>query len=114
RLRVVPIRFENNRLVGAMIDPLDMAAADEIATLTGRPITRVGLEQEAFSELMREHYGTTAARMAESLAGQASEADNELDHNLDAIEADDLHRMAEQPTLINLVNLILLEGIQQR
>ena len=33
---------------------------------------------------------------------------------LDAIEADDIHRMAEQPTLINLVNLLLLEAIQSR
>ena len=114
RLRVVPVRFEGNRLLVAMVDPLDIAAADEISTLTGRPVTRVGLEQEAFSEMMRENYGTTAARMAESLAGQTSEADGDLDHNTDAIEADDLHRMAEQPTLINLVNLLLLEAIRQR
>src|SRR5436190_182503 len=43
RLRVVPLRFENNRLLVAMVDPLDMASADEVATLTGRPITRAGL-----------------------------------------------------------------------
>jgi type II secretory ATPase GspE/PulE/Tfp pilus assembly ATPase PilB-like protein len=114
RLRVVPIRFENNRLVVAMVDPLDIAAADEIAALTGRPVTRIGLEQQAFSELMRAHYGTTAARMAESLAGQTDEGSSEIDTNLDAIEADDIHRMAEQPTLINLVNLLLLEAVQSR
>jgi type II secretory ATPase GspE/PulE/Tfp pilus assembly ATPase PilB-like protein len=114
RLRVVPLRLEENRLVVAMVDPLDIAAADEVSTLTRRPITRVGLEQQAFSELMRRHYGTTAARMAESLAGQTAESDTELDHNLDAIEADDIHRMAEQPTLINLVNLLLLEAVQSR
>jgi len=113
RLRVVPIRIENNRLVVAMLDPLDIASADEVATLTGRPITRVGLEPQAFSEMMRRHYGTTAARMAESLAGQ-TDAVNDLDHNLEAIEADDIHRMAEQPTLINLVNLLLLEAVQGR
>ena len=46
------------------------------------------------------------ARMAESLAGQAdASSSSDLEHNLDAIEADDIHRMAEQPTLINLVNL---------
>jgi type IV pilus assembly protein PilB len=114
RLRVVPIRIENNRLIVAMVDPLDIAAADEVATLTGRPITRVGVEQQAFSEMMRAHYGTTAARMAESLGGQAADADSGLEHNLEAIEADDIHRMAEQPTLINLVNLLLLEAVQSR
>ncbi|HRQ75051.1 MAG TPA: GspE/PulE family protein [Phycisphaerales bacterium] len=113
RLRVVPVRLEGNRLVVAMLDPLDIASADEIGTLVGRPITRIGLPKKAFSELMREHYGTTAERMAESLAGDAGDT-TDLEHNFDAVEADDLHRMAEQPTLINLVNLLLLEAIQQR
>ncbi|MCP3905952.1 MAG: type II/IV secretion system protein [Planctomycetes bacterium] len=113
RLRIVPLRLEDGRLVVAMVDPLDIAAADEMAALTGRPVTRVGLEQEAFAELLREHFGTTAARMAESLASETDEP-TDLEHNLDAIEADDLHRMAEQPTLINLVNLLLLEAVQCR
>ncbi len=113
RLRVVPLQIDDNRLTVAMVDPLDIAAMDEVATLTGYPITRVGLEQKIFSDLMRDHYGTTAARMAESLAGEADEQ-VDVEHNLDAIEAEDIHRMAEQPTLINLVNLLLLEAIQQR
>ncbi|MHC5113454.1 MAG: GspE/PulE family protein [Planctomycetota bacterium] len=113
RLRIVPLRLEDGRLVVAMVDPLDIAAADEMAALTGRPVTRIGLEQEAFAELLREHFGTTAARMAESLASETDEP-TDLEHNLDAIEADDIHRMAEQPTLINLVNLLLLEAVQSR
>ena len=115
RLGAVPIVIEGNRLVVAMLDPLDTAAVDEIGAVTSRSVKRVGLEAPAFRELMRDRYGTTAARMAETLAsdgGLAATPDNE--HNLDAIEADDVHRMAEQPTLINLVNLILLEAIQSR
>lgn len=114
RLRAVPLRLEGGRLVVAMFDPLDIASVDELGTLVGKPITRVGLEAGAFAELMREQYGTTAARMAESLAGSSDLAATDLEHNLDAIEADDVHRMAEQPTLINLVNLLLLEAIQGR
>ncbi len=113
RLRVVPLRIEGGRVIVAMVDPLDTAAADEVAALSGRPVTRVGLEPRIFTDLMREHYGTTAARMAESLADEA-DSTSDLEHNLDAIEADDIHRMAEQPTLINLVNLLLLEAIQSR
>ncbi len=114
RLRVVPLRVDNGRLVVAMADPLDMAAADEVSTLVRMPVTRIGMPQAAFADLMRERYGTTAARMAESLGNVASEAESEIEHNLDAIEADDIHRMAEQPTLINLMNLLLLEAIQSR
>jgi type II secretory ATPase GspE/PulE/Tfp pilus assembly ATPase PilB-like protein len=115
RLRVVPLRLEGDRLVVAMLDPLDIMAVDEVSALTGHAVTRLGMEQQAFADLMRNHYGTTAARMAESLAGEATDsAEADFEHNLDAIEADDIHRMAEQPTLINLVNLLLLEAIQSR
>lgn len=114
RLRVIPVSIENKRLRVAMLDPLDIASADEVATLVGKPVTRMGLSKKAFSELMREHYGTTAERMAESLGGDDRDSATDLEHNFDAVEADDLHRMAEQPTLINLVNLLLLEAIQSR
>ena len=59
-------------------------------------------------------YGTTAARMAETLADATDIVESDLEHNLDAIEADDIHRMAETPSLINLVNLLLLEAIRGR
>jgi type II secretory ATPase GspE/PulE/Tfp pilus assembly ATPase PilB-like protein len=114
RLRAVPLRPEGRRLVVAMADPTDLASVDELAALAGRPIRRVGVEAAAFADLMRQVYGTTAARMAQSLANDTAIAGTEVEHNLDAIEADDLHRMAEQPTLINLVNLLLLEAIQSR
>ena len=113
RLRVLPIAIEDGRLLIAMLDPTDIEASDEIATITQLPITRCGMEKQIFSELMRKHYGTTAARMAESLGGDTQESDT-LDHNIDAIETDNILVMAEQPTLINLVNLLLLEAIQQR
>lgn len=114
RLRVVPLRVERGKLFVAMIDPLDIAAVDETAAHARMPVSRIGLDAGLFSELMRAVYGTTAARMAESLAEDSGVGGGEIDHNLDAIEADDVHRMAEQPTLINLVNLIILEAIQNR
>ncbi|MFO0961890.1 MAG: GspE/PulE family protein [Phycisphaerales bacterium] len=114
RLRMVPLRVERGRLLVAMVDPLDIAAVDEAAALARLPVVRMGLEPAMFSELMRRVYGTTAARMAESLAEDSEVSGGDVEHNLDAIEADDVHRMAEQPTLINLVNLIILEAIQNR
>ncbi len=114
RLRVVPMREHQGRLVLAMVDPFDIGAADEISTIVGRRVQRAGVEHSAFAELIRRAYGTTAARMAESLAGENSDDASSDEHNLDAIEADDVHRMAEAPTLVNLVNLLILEAIQSR
>ncbi len=113
RLRALPISIDNGRLQLAMLKPNDIEAADEVATVSNYPVSRCGMDSDIFSELMQKHYGTTAARMAESLGGQ-TESSSATDHNLDAIEADNILIMAEQPTLINLVNLLLLEAIQQR
>lgn len=113
RWRLVPVRVEDGALVVVMRDPLDFAAADEASVITGREIIRQGLDEEYFQKILEQQYGTTAARMAERLGGDQQDADL-LDQNIEAIEAEDLHRMAEQPTLINLVNLLLLEAIKAR
>ncbi|MDP6479280.1 MAG: GspE/PulE family protein [Phycisphaerales bacterium] len=114
RLRIVPIMRRGHSLVLAMFDPLDTEAADEIAVLTGLPVEREGMDPGIFAELLRKHYGTTASKMADLLGGQTESDGDELEHNLDAFETDDIHRMAEEPTLVNLVNLILIEAIQSR
>jgi len=47
RLGAVPLSIDGQRLLVAMIDPLDTAAVDEIATVTGRAVRRIGLDGPA-------------------------------------------------------------------
>jgi type II secretory ATPase GspE/PulE/Tfp pilus assembly ATPase PilB-like protein len=112
RLRSAPLRFDGRRLIVAMVDPSDSQAADEISVVASKPVVGVAISEPAFADLMRAAYGTTAAQMGARLGG--GDADDSLVTNLEAIEADDLHRMAEQPSLINLVNLVILEAIRAR
>ena len=112
RLSVIRLSIKSGRLRAAMMDPFDLHSVDEAATIANMPLERVGVAPEAFGELMRQSYGVTAARMAESLAGNTG--GDQVEQNLDAIQTDDVHRMAEQPTLVNLVNLLILEAIQKR
>lgn len=114
RLRVVPFAVREGRLLVAMLDPGDLAAGDEVSVYAGMPVERFGLAADAFAELLRSTYATTAAQMAARLGGSADGAGDDLITNLEAIDADDLHRMAEAPSLINLVNLIILEAIRAR
>ncbi len=113
RLGAVPVRMENGSLEVAMVDPGDFEAADELTVLTGVSVERRGISGEMFAELLRNAFGATAAQMAQRLSGNDGEPDD-LIANLEAVEADDIERMAEEPTLINLVNLIILEGIRDR
>ncbi len=114
RLRTVPYRIDRGRLQLAMLDPTDLAAADEASVCAGMPVERVGLTAEAFAELIRAAYAVTAAQMAARLGGATEGENDDLIANLEAIDAGDLHRMAENPSLINLVNLIILEAIRAR
>jgi len=113
RLRAVPFTFDQGELVVALADVHDFGAADEVSILSGMPVRRVGAPLELFEGLLRLAFGATAAQMAARLGG-ASDSDDDLTSNLQAIQADDLQRMAEQPTLINLVNLIILEAVKER
>ncbi|MCA9299362.1 MAG: type II/IV secretion system protein [Phycisphaerales bacterium] len=111
RLRAVPYAREEGRLLVAMVDPTNLEGADEISITTGSPVRRLEAPAPIIDAMLRKAYGTTASQMAARLGGAARE---DAVTNLEAIEADDLHRMAEQPSLINLVNLIILEAIRAR
>ena len=113
RLRSVPYGFDNGTLLLAMSDPTDFAAADEVSVLAGAPVRRMDAPKELFDQLLRTAYGATAAQMAARLGGDASDEDDLLS-TMQAIDAADVQKMAEQPTLINLVNLIILEAIKER
>ncbi|MFO0492077.1 MAG: GspE/PulE family protein [bacterium] len=112
RLRAVTFAIEAGRLHVAMVQPADASAADEISVSGGLPVRRFKLEAGLLSDLLRSSYGATAAAMAERLRGDSAEDD--LLSNLHAVDAQDIHRMAEEPTVINLVNLIILESVRSR
>jgi len=97
-----------------MTDTSDLEAADQVSILAGTPVRRVAVEPAVYGELLREAFGATAAQMANRLGGGAAGDTDDLSSNLQAVDADDVQRMAEQPTLINLVNLIILEAIRER
>jgi len=116
RLRAVPFAIERGRLLVAMLDADDYSASDEVSVTASMPVSACETPPEIFKEMLREAYGVTAAQMAARLAGGPGQGETEGDlvANIEAIEADELHRMAEQPTLINLVNLLILEAIRSR
>src|ERR1700680_2028555 len=75
RLRAIPYAFENGRLLVAMLDTSDLLGADEVSVCTGKPVTRVPITRDAFTELLRETHGTTAAQMAARLGGEDEGSD---------------------------------------
>ncbi len=108
RYRVLPLRMADGQIEVAMADPFDLQVVDDLGAICGREIVRRFARPAELVDALRKHYGTSAARMASSLQADAEDA-AELDGE-DAIGH--LHELAREPSLINLLNLIILEAVQ--
>ncbi len=108
RYQALPLAFDNGHIEIAMADPFDQRAVEDLTVICGRQVARRYTRPSELADALRRHYGTSAARMADSLGnqtaaiGEEAGADDSVGH---------LHDLAREPSLINLVNLIILEAI---
>ena len=108
RYQVLPLEMHDGQLDLAMADPFDLQAVDDLGAVCGLKVVRHYARPSELADGIRQHYGTSAARMADSLATEVEGA--ELAATEDAIGH--LHELAREPSLINLLNLIVLEAVQ--
>jgi general secretion pathway protein E len=112
RQSLFPIRFEDDSIVVATSDPLDLYPLDEASAATGKNIIPVVAERAEIARLMNRHLGV-GSETVEGLMAAAEEDEVEL---LDQIETDgsELSEMAQEASVVRLVNEILMEAIQTR
>jgi len=109
RHKVLPIATHNRTLSLAMADPFDRLAIEAVRVLSGRRVERLYCPEGELLDALRRAYGSNVARMIADLDVTASgpETDEEeLTHHL--------QELASEPSVVNLVNLIVLEAIQAR
>lgn len=118
---VLPISKNLNRLTIAFADPRDLIIMDNLKKLTGLEINPIIATKSdvlkainifyghgvIFEEIMSKSYQSPESEAATSTAGVKSEREEELD--LDRVVA-----MAEESSIIKLVDLIIKEAITQR
>lgn len=107
-----PIRQENGTLFVATSDPLDFYPLDEISSHTGLAVEPVLAEKSEIAKLIKDHLGV-GGETIEGLIEQKMEDGVEL---LEEIESDgsELSEMAQEASVVRLVNEILLEAIESR
>lgn len=112
RESLFPIREENGRLVVATSDPFNLYPLDELATATGKTVVPVLASQSEIAKLIKTYLGVGGETIDELIA-QTQEDPVEL---LDEIESDgsELSQLAQEPSVVRLVNEILLEAIDLR
>jgi type II secretion system protein E len=113
RQSLFPIRRYNGSLVVATCDPFDLYPLDEVGSATGLSVTPVLAGRQEIGKLIKKYLGV-GSETIEGLIAQTVEEDGvEL---LEAIESDgsELSEMAQEASVVRLVNEILLEAIETR
>lgn len=112
RESVFPIEQRNGSLIVATCDPFNLYALDEISSATGKSVIPVLASGEEIGKLIKTHFGV-GSETVEGLIAQADDSPIEL---LEDIESDgsELSEMAQEPSVVRLVNEILLEALESR
>jgi type II secretion system protein E len=112
RHKVLPFATRNGALSVAMADPFDRAATDCVRVISGKRVNRYYCPEAQLLEATRRAYGSNVARMIADLDSAADSADDS-DINEQQL-ANHLAQMAREPSVVNLVSLMIFEAIEGR
>jgi type II secretion system protein E len=111
RQALFPVRRENGSLVVATSDPFDLYPLDELSASTGLTVIPVLASRTEIAKLIKQHLGVGS----ETVTGLMAQAEENV-QLLSEIETDgsELSEMAQEASVIRLVNEIMLEAIETR
>ena len=115
RLGVFPLREEDGSLVVAVGNPFDLQALDAISAATGMDVVPVLTVPDELVKLVKTHLGVGAETIDGLLAQQEDRQPGNVEI-LEDVEFDksDAAEMAQEPSVVRLVNEILTEAINGR
>lgn len=113
--RVVPVKFEGNRLTVATCDPQNLTVQDELRTFLGYEIDMaVATERELLASITR--YYDSDSESVEKLVQELNE-DDELKKAIEALQSEkfnlsDMEALADSAPVRKLLNMVLLLAIK--
>lgn len=113
RHSLFPVARVNGSLKLAVSNPLDVYALDEASAATGLTIIPLVAEKTEIAKLTKKHLGVGSETVEGLMAAREEDGDIEL---LEGIESDgsELSEMAQEASVVRLVNEILVEAIDSR
>lgn len=112
RYNCLPLWHENGRLAVAMSDPFRPGAVEDLRLLSGCSVRRYYGDPFEMENAILKFYGSHVARMLDDLVPEDAQIESALENG--DLSAAKLQKMAREPSLVNLVNLIILEAIEER
>jgi type IV pilus assembly protein PilB len=112
RFNILPLWKENGRLAVAMADPFQPRVLEDLRVVTNLTAQRYFADPLQLENAILKFYGSNVARMLDHLApAEQRKANNSENGEYSPAR---LHELAREPSLVNLVNLIILEAIDAR
>lgn len=109
RKKLIPISRANGTLNVATSDAFDLYAFDDIRLMTGLNIQPVLAPSEDIEKLIKAHYGLGGNTLDEMVGADDTEGDGVVTEG-----SEDLLEMAQEASVIKLVNEIILEAVNER
>jgi type IV pilus assembly protein PilB len=111
--QALPIAAHDNTIMVALVDPLDLRAAEDLRFALGKEVHVVVVPTKQVEDRINRYYGTESSSMEEILE-QLGETGEQLalrgkDESASALEAE-----ANATPIIRFVDLILFQAIQDR
>ncbi|MBN2291998.1 MAG: Flp pilus assembly complex ATPase component TadA [Pirellulales bacterium] len=106
-----PFHQKNGTLVVATPDPFNLYPLDELSATLGITIVPVLATRMEIAKLTKAHLGVGSETVEHMIAQSSDDAEIQV---LDEVETDgaELSQLAEEPSVVRLVNEILLEAIE--
>ncbi|MBM3848633.1 MAG: type II secretion system protein GspE [Verrucomicrobia bacterium] len=109
RKRIVPIARDGGTLRVATSDPFDLYAMDDVRMTTGLQVDTVLATKDDIEKLIKTHYGLGGDTLDELAAN-----DDEPSGPVSGGGGEDLLEMAQEASVIRLVNEIIVEAVHER
>ncbi|MCX7013141.1 MAG: ATPase, T2SS/T4P/T4SS family [Candidatus Sumerlaeota bacterium] len=107
--KAIPVAVNDGTITLAMANPLDFATIESVQFATGLQVKRVVAAEDEIIDAVEKNYGITVEDLLADMRGQGMDTDSDESYVIH-----DLQAMAREPTLVNLVNLILSQAIHDR
>lgn len=108
RYNILPVTFEDNRLVIAMSDPTDIIAIDTVRRIVEKRIKVVRAEKTQIQEYIEKYYRETA-----DLSRTTSELE-ETGTTEEVVDVQQLRVAAEDAPIVKFVNSLFIEAVEKR
>ena len=110
RYKLMPIRFEGNKLLVALADPLDIHKLDDVRILLNTHVEAVLSYEEDILDSIKKYYGVGAEIVEELMTGENfEEILQKRSHKIQ-----DVDQVLESASIIKLVNQILTQAVEKK